>query len=257
MLVNLLENAHKYSPSGEPICVEVEAVAGSAHIHVRDQGIGVPTSDQARLFERFYRAANSSHRHFGGLGLGLFISDSIARLHGGSLSMASREGQGSTFTLGLPLMTEGEVRRLSRRVLLLDEDPVQEALAEGLLCAAGFEVLTAREGAETLRRASNLPVDLLLLSSSAPPTQLGLFLTAFAQLPRARPIPIVLAGSERPAWAHPDAAVCARPYLALELLNAVHALIGPVLAPSEAPPRAREPASVSNGHVATEKFAPA
>ena len=126
VLVNLLENAHKYSPAGEPICVEVASRGGQAHIHVSDRGIGVPVSDQTRLFQRFYRAANSSHRHFGGLGLGLFISDSIARLHGGALSMTSAEGEGSTFTLQLPAMAGGEVRRLPRRVLLLDEDPHQE-----------------------------------------------------------------------------------------------------------------------------------
>ena len=252
VLVNLLENAHKYSPAGEPIHVEVEVGAGSARIHVKDRGIGVPELDQARLFERFYRAANSSHRHFGGLGLGLFISDSIARMHGGSMAVSSREGQGSTFTLGLPLMPEGEVRRLPRRVLLLDEDQGQEALAEHMLRAEGFEVLTARDGAEALRRASNLPVDLLLLSSSAPPTQLGVFLTAFAQLPRARPIPIVLAGSSRPAWAHPDAAVCPRPYSPAELLAAIHSLLEPVQAPARTGERA---ASGPPGHDAVQAFA--
>jgi hypothetical protein len=79
---------------------------------------------------------------------------------------------------------------------------------------------------EALRRASVLPVDLVLLSSSVPPTHLGIFLAAFAELPRARPIPIVLAGATRPAWAQPDTAVCARPYHGAELLAAVHALIG-------------------------------
>jgi|GEM_PF-1063475 len=227
VLVNLLENAHKYSPAGEPICVEVEAHAGLAGIHVKDRGIGVPASDQTRLFQRFYRAANSSHRHFGGLGLGLFISDSIARLHGGALSMTSAEGEGSTFTLKLPPMPVGEVRRLPRRVLLLDEDPSQEAVAERVLCAEGFEVLTAHDGVEALRRAASQPVDLVLLSSSAPPTHLGIFLAAFAELPRARPIPIVLAGASRPAWAQPDSARCARPYHDAELLAAVKAVMGP------------------------------
>ncbi|ATB28521.1 ATP-binding response regulator [Melittangium boletus] len=227
VLVNLLENAHKYSPVGEPICVEVEVRAGQAGIHVRDRGIGVPASDQARLFQRFYRAANSSHRHFGGLGLGLFISDSIARLHGGSMSMTSEEGAGSTFTLNLPPMPVSEVRRMPRRVLLLDEDPSQEAVAARVLCAEGFEVLTAHDGVEALRRASSQPVDLVLLSSGAPPTHLGIFLAAFAELPRARPIPIVLAGASRPAWAQPDSARCARPYHDVELLAAVNAVIGP------------------------------
>ncbi|HYO52121.1 ATP-binding protein [Archangium sp.] len=226
VLVNLLENADKYSPKGEPITVEVEGLHGEVRIHVRDRGIGVPMQDQPRLFQRFYRAGNASHRHFGGLGLGLFISHSIAQLHQGSLSMASAEGQGSTFTLGLPCMAASEVRRLPRRVLLLDEDPVQESAAERMLRAEGFEVLTAHGGVEALRRASSLPVDLVLLSASAPPTQLGIFLAAFAELPRARPIPIVLAGASRPAWAHPDYSLCPRPYREQELLAAVRATLG-------------------------------
>ncbi|WNG40024.1 GAF domain-containing protein [Archangium violaceum] len=225
VLVNLLENAHKYSPTGEPISVEVESLSSEARIHVRDRGIGIPVPDQTRLFQRFYRAANSSHRHFGGLGLGLFISHSIARLHGGSLSLSSAEGQGSTFSLGLPRMTVNEVRRLPRRVLLLDEDPSHEQVAERVLRAEGFEVLTAQEGVEGLRRASFLPVDLVLLSASAAPTQLGIFLAAFAELPRARPIPIVLAGATRPAWAQPDYALCSRPYREAELLAAVRAML--------------------------------
>jgi two-component system, sensor histidine kinase len=240
VLVNLLENAHKYSPAGEPICVEVQEHAGQARIHVRDRGIGVPVSDQARLFQRFYRAANSSHRHFGGLGLGLFISDSIARLHGGSLSMASAEGEGSTFTLELPPMPGHEVERLPRRVLLLDEDPGQEAVAVRVLCAEGFEVLTAHDGVEALRRASSQPVDLVLLSSSAPPTHLGIFLAAFAELPRARPIPIVLAGASRPAWAQPDSAQCTRPYRDAELLAAVQSVIGPGEGDARGPVRAHK-----------------
>lgn len=226
VLVNLLENAHKYSPAGETISVEVEALPGEARLHVRDRGIGIPASDQARLFQRFHRAGNASHRHFGGLGLGLFISHSIARLHRGSLSVASAEGQGSTFTLSLPRMPAGEVRQLPRRVLLLDEDRGQEAVAERVLRAAGFEVLTAHEGVDALRRASHLPVDLVLLSASAPPTWLGLFLAAFTELPRARPVPIVLAGASLPAWAHPDTALCSRPYLEAELLLAVRSTLG-------------------------------
>ena len=226
VLINLLENADKYSPKGEPISVEVEALHGEARLHVRDRGIGIPTQDQSRLFQRFHRAGNSSHRHFGGLGLGLFISHSIVQLHQGALSMASAEGEGSTFTLGLPRMSSNEVRRLPRRVLLLDEDPVQELTAERVLRAEGFEVLTAHGGVESLRRASSLPVDLVLLSEGAPPTQLGVFLSAFAELPRARPIPIVLAGASRPAWAHPEHSRCARPYREQELLAAVRATLG-------------------------------
>ncbi|MBZ4395946.1 MULTISPECIES: hybrid sensor histidine kinase/response regulator [unclassified Myxococcus] len=221
VLVNLLENAHKYSPPGEPIVVRVEKLASESRIHVQDHGIGIPGADQSQVFQRFYRARNVSHRNFGGLGLGLFISHSIARLHGGALTLASAEGHGSTFTVSLPRMPAHEVKMLPRRVLLLDEDSAQEAMAERVLCAEGFEVLTARDGAEALRRATHLPVDLIVLSTSATHGQAGVFLETFATLPRARPVPILLAGDARPWWAQEETSLCTRPYVADELVARV------------------------------------
>ncbi|RKH19661.1 histidine kinase [Corallococcus sp. CA047B] len=222
VLVNLLENAHKYSPAGAPIAVRVARVADAARIQVQDHGIGIPGADQGQVFQRFYRARNVSHRNFGGLGLGLFISHSIVKMHGGSLALISREGEGSTFTLDLPRMAAHEVRRLPRRVLVLDEDRGQEASAERTLRAEGFEVFTVQNGAEALRKATHLPVDLIVLSTSATQPQMGSFLETFATLPRARPVPILLAGDSRPWWAHENAALCARPYRADELLAGVH-----------------------------------
>ncbi len=245
VLVNLLENAHKYSPAGAPIHVEVEALAHETRIHVKDQGIGIPGADQTQLFQRFYRARNVSHRNFGGLGLGLYISQSIARRHGGSLGLKSVEGQGSTFTVELPRMPQREVGRLPRRVLLLDEDPGLESEAERVLRAEGFEVLTARDGAEALRKAAHLPVDLILLSASAQERQTGLFLESFATLPRARPVPILLAGPARPAWAHADSQLCARPYVPEELLLRVRNTLA---LEAEAP----RPAGASSSEVPTE-----
>ncbi|QSQ23122.1 hybrid sensor histidine kinase/response regulator [Pyxidicoccus parkwayensis] len=221
VLVNLLENAHKYSPAGEPISVSVERLQGEARIHVQDHGIGIPGADQSQVFQRFYRARNVSHRNFGGLGLGLFISHSIAKLHRGSLTLSSSEGHGSTFTMSLPRMAAHEVKRLPRRVLLLDEDRTQESVAERVLQAEGFEVLTARDGADALRRATHLPVDLIVLSTSATHGQAGVFLETFATLPRARPVPILLAGDERPWWAQEGTALCTRPYRPDELVARV------------------------------------
>jgi CheY-like chemotaxis protein len=243
VLVNLLENAHKYSPAGEPISVTVERLQGEARIHVQDHGIGIPGADQSQVFQRFYRARNVSHRNFGGLGLGLFISHSIAKLHRGSLTLSSSEGHGSTFTMSLPRMASHEVQRLPRRVLLLDEDRAQESVAEQVLLAEGFEVLTARNGAEALRRATHLPVDLIVLSTSATHGQAGVFLETFATLPRARPVPILLAGDERPWWAQENAALCTRPYLPDELVARVRNVLmverrrpsGLVAAPAESP----------------------
>jgi CheY-like chemotaxis protein len=188
---------------------------------VQDHGIGIPGADQSQVFQRFYRARNVSHRNFGGLGLGLFISHSIAKLHRGALSLSSSEGHGSTFTVSLPRMSSQEVKRLPRRVLLLDEDRAQESVAERVLLAEGYEVLTARDGADALRRATHLPVDLIVLSTSATHGQAGVFLETFATLPRARPVPILLAGDERPWWAQEDTSLCTRPYVPDELVARV------------------------------------
>jgi hypothetical protein len=98
-------------------------------------------------------------------------------------------------------MITREVRQLPPRVLLLDEDRQHEAEAERVLRAEGFEVLTVRTGDEALRNAAAQPVDLILLSASASQQEVGLFLETFATLPRARPVPILLAGARRPLWA--------------------------------------------------------
>ncbi|ADO74639.1 ATP-binding protein [Stigmatella aurantiaca] len=221
VLVNLLENAHKYSPAGAPITVEVEEGGDEARIHVKDHGIGIPGADQAQVFQRFYRARNVSHRNFGGLGLGLFISHSICKMHGGNLTLSSAEGQGSTFSVSLPRMSAREVGRLPRRVLLLDEDRLQEDEAARVLRAEGFEVLTVRDGNEALRQEAHLPVDLILLSASASQKEVGVFLETFATLPRARPVPILLAGARLPTWAQEGTVLCARPYRQDELVARV------------------------------------
>ena len=103
VIINLLENAQKYSPPQEPIHLKLELDEKTAKLQIVDRGIGIPTQDQSQIFERFYRARNVSNRHFGGLGLGLFISQSIIKSHGGELLLESIEGCGSTFTVCLPL----------------------------------------------------------------------------------------------------------------------------------------------------------
>lgn len=100
VVLNLLTNARKYG-RGEPIEIAVGVEDGMALLRVKDQGIGIAPESQARIFERFERAAGT--RNFGGLGLGLYISQQIVTAHGGSISVESGLGQGSTFTVRLPL----------------------------------------------------------------------------------------------------------------------------------------------------------
>lgn len=100
VIENLLSNALKYG-AGKPIRVEVAAPEGRARLVVRDEGIGIDAEALPRIFEKFERAASA--RHFGGLGLGLFIVRQIVDSHGGTIHVASQPEQGATFTVELPL----------------------------------------------------------------------------------------------------------------------------------------------------------
>ena len=100
VLANLVENAVKYSPSGEPVEVSAAALNGNVVVTVRDRGPGIASDDQSLIFEKFGRAR--SGKTLPGTGLGLFIARSIAEAHGGTLDVRSAPAEGATFTLVLP-----------------------------------------------------------------------------------------------------------------------------------------------------------
>ncbi|NOK12761.1 sensor histidine kinase [Corallococcus exercitus] len=106
VITNLLTNALKYG-AGKPIQLRVRAEPGLAVVTVRDEGIGISHEDQPRIFERFVRAV--SERNYGGLGLGLFITQQIIEAHGGIVQVRSAPGEGSTFTVMLPLSPETNI----------------------------------------------------------------------------------------------------------------------------------------------------
>jgi two-component system, OmpR family, sensor histidine kinase SenX3 len=104
-VVNLLDNAIKYSEAGSVVELDAGGDRRWVVITVRDQGIGIPAKDLERVFERFYRVDRARSRGTGGTGLGLSIVRHVATNHGGTVEVASREGEGSTFTLRLPRST--------------------------------------------------------------------------------------------------------------------------------------------------------
>ncbi|MFN2549753.1 MAG: ATP-binding protein, partial [Myxococcales bacterium] len=120
VLVNLIQNALKYSPYGGQIVIKVDKEEREAFVSVTDPGIGIPHEEQGRLFQRFFRAGNATTRNYAGLGIGLFVSNEIVQWHGGRFDVQSQVGVGSTFTFYLPL-AEGERAAPGRaRVLLVD-----------------------------------------------------------------------------------------------------------------------------------------
>lgn len=100
---NLIQNAVTYSPRGGSIALELVRADQSARFTLRDQGIGIPRTALARIFNRFYRASNTRPWQIQGMGIGLFIVREIITRHGGTISVESEEGSGTTFTILLPL----------------------------------------------------------------------------------------------------------------------------------------------------------
>ena len=127
-LTNLFDNAVKYSDAGRPIECTVVSVDGAAasqvSITVRDHGLGIPSRDLERVFERFYRVDRARSRATGGTGLGLAIVRHVAHAHGGEVTVESREGEGSAFTLTLPL---SRPTRRGGRHAEFPNDEMQEA----------------------------------------------------------------------------------------------------------------------------------
>ena len=168
VLINLVSNGIKYTPTGGSVEVAVGLVEGEPTIRVSDSGIGMNPNDIERAFEPFERLARDAAH---GAGLGLPIARRIVELHGGTLTATSQLGIGSTFTVRLPASTVVQPIRAAERlpagpptrrrdrptVLLVDDDPDARDLTSQLLHGAGHEVLSAaslREARDQLRVAS-------------------------------------------------------------------------------------------------------
>jgi signal transduction histidine kinase len=102
VLVNLLDNAIKYSPDGGDVTVELRSGADGVRLAVRDCGLGIPAGEQDRIFEKFYRLDPALTRGVGGSGLGLFISRELVSRMDGSITVHSRPGEGAAFVVSLP-----------------------------------------------------------------------------------------------------------------------------------------------------------
>jgi two-component system sensor histidine kinase VicK len=103
VLINILSNAMKYTPTDGKISIYIGKMYSSVYVKVKDSGIGIPKEDLPRIFERFYRTDKARSREMGGTGLGLAIAKEIIEAHNGEISVTSEIGKGTEFTIKLPV----------------------------------------------------------------------------------------------------------------------------------------------------------
>ena len=113
LVMNFLDNAIYYTPSGGSITVQLVDNQKSVELRITDTGIGVPKKEQPHLFTKFYRAGNARKARPDGTGLGLFMAKKVIIAQGGSIIFKSKEGKGSTFVIILPPAPKDAPRRLS------------------------------------------------------------------------------------------------------------------------------------------------
>jgi two-component system phosphate regulon sensor histidine kinase PhoR len=112
-LLNLLTNAHKYSPVDRPIAVRAFADRNNVHVAVEDHGIGIARNEHHRVFEKFYRSDDRLSRSIEGSGLGLAIVQHVVLAHRGKVTLRSAPGRGSTFTISLPIALQAADARVA------------------------------------------------------------------------------------------------------------------------------------------------
>jgi PAS domain S-box-containing protein len=207
-LFNLLSNATKFTHEGEIVLrVESESVDGEdwVRLAVSDSGIGIPPEKLGHVFEEFSQAEDTTSRDYGGTGLGLPISQRFCRMMGGDILVESNPGEGSTFTIRLPMEVTPEEgaaddaplapmpeHGAQRVVLVIDDDPNALELLERTLRGAGVQVVTASNGGEALRLARELHPVAITLDVVMPGIDGWEVLQGLKADPATRDIPVIM-----------------------------------------------------------------
>ena len=206
MLLNLVSNGIKFTPSGGRVAIAVRQDESMIEIRVTDTGIGISQADLLLIFQEFKQVGQGSAAKQEGTGLGLALTKRFAELHGGTVSAQSSEGSGSTFTLRLPIEpppAQAEpspeavslaVTDTARPLILVVEDDVMAAeLLARHLDSGGFRVEIARTGAEALLKARELKPVAITLDILLPEIDGWEVLTRLKQDDATRDIPVVVA----------------------------------------------------------------
>jgi PAS domain S-box-containing protein len=216
---NLIGNAIKYSPGGESIDVALRAKGGGVEVSVHDKGIGIPEADKAKLFGRFARAQNARALGISGTGFGLYLTKTIVEMHGGTMSVDSVEGEGSTFRTFLPAAVTAP-RPRHRKFILVDADGDAKSYVAHTLRDDGFAATVVADGTELLSTIDELQFDAAIVETE----RIGMPLEEFVRRVAGRTALIRIDSSaveETPGW---DGYIV-KPFLTKDLQAAIDAAI--------------------------------
>ncbi|MGE0490700.1 MAG: PAS domain S-box protein [Vulcanimicrobiota bacterium] len=210
VLVNLVGNAIKFTPEGGQITLTVDLEADEQDLivvqfGVADSGIGIAPDQQRRIFEAFSQADTSATRVFGGTGLGLTISGQLVELMGGKLAVTSESGQGSLFHFQVKFAKAGSQPAPAcdpdeagegpglapMRVLLAEDNPINQKLALRLLEKGGHQVVLAKNGQQALEEFARQSFDLVLMDIQMPVMDGVQAVRALRACERGRDLPVV------------------------------------------------------------------
>jgi signal transduction histidine kinase/CheY-like chemotaxis protein len=178
ILLNLLTNALKFTATGRiSLTLRLDSAEGDRlHFQVVDSGIGIPLERQHLLFQDFAQISSATTRHYGGTGLGLAISQRLVEAMGGTIGVTSVPERGSTFwfTASLPTaeppahVKDLVERAIPRRVLVVDDNEVNQILVQALLKNDGHEVVLVSDGAQAVAEVQSSSFDLVLMDMQMP-----------------------------------------------------------------------------------------
>ncbi|MDQ7825212.1 MAG: response regulator [Candidatus Eremiobacteraeota bacterium] len=215
-MLNLISNAAKFTENGAitlKVSREYHEEGDWIHLSVSDTGIGMTEEQLGRLFQSFSQADASTAKKFGGTGLGLAISRRFCRMMGGEVTVTSRPGEGSTFTMRIPSkvsdprakpaiepqscgIQQGSLESSAATVLIIDDDPAARELLQRFLQKNGFEVACASDGTEALRLARELRPHVITLDIFMPEMDGWAVLSALKEETLTRDIPVIMIAVE-------------------------------------------------------------
>ncbi|RME41933.1 MAG: PAS domain-containing sensor histidine kinase [Chloroflexi bacterium] len=241
ILVNLVANAHKYSPEDSGITIRAQVDRDELVVSVSDTGPGIKPEDQVHLFNKFYRAGRPTGYRSGGTGLGLSIARSLVEAHGGRIWVDSTVGQGSTFSFTLPVAPQltpasapqptcGQQADGNKRILVVEDESAIAELLRYRLEKAGYHVTTAGTAQEALLLARELSPDLITMDVLLPDIDGFEAIRRLQADASTRDIPVIVVSvvqcDERPRPSGLDVKFLAKPFDLDTLVSEIRDAIG-------------------------------